>query len=532
MKLIRLILIVLSFNPVSVFGQTESCPKTTEGTDFWFGFMEGRTFTTNGEPPPYTEITLTSSYHCNYTIYIGKSKIPFVLPAPANGTLSPFIPVQIKIPWQQVEAIGSEIEPFQQKAIHLVSDSALNVYALNWAYNSSEVALVYPTPSLGKEYYAMCYDPHYSGNANGSGNITGKNSEFLIVASDTNTVVNITPTVVTDKLRPKGFPMPSITLNKGEVYQVQSANLPNLAGQGDLTGSHITSDKPIAVFGGSYSTTVPNGSSISAWDHLYEQMPPVQSWGTKFIAVPLKTRAEDFYRILAADSSTTVRIGNNPPVLLQPGIYYPFILLSTQPSLIESDKPILLAQFSASNSVDKPPGVANWDGDPFMVIISPVDQTREKVAFVAYSSPEVTNKFFINVVVADSVVGNIFLDGNMVNFQSLSGTGYSYAQVPLINTQGNNDHYIESRVKDEGFIAWVYGFGGVEAYGYGVGYNLDVKLNLGKNINATGKLLVRCERAGPLTIDAGNAFTTYKWNTGNPADTTSVIHVTNPHGTN
>jgi len=112
----------------------------------------------------------------------------------------------------------------------------------------------------------------------------------------------------------------------------------------------------------------------------------------------------------------------------------------------------------------------------------------------------------------------------MVNFSSLSGTGYSFAQAAI--PAGPN--YIESRVKDEGFIGYVYGFGGVEAYGYGVGYNLDIKLDLGSSINAIGKLLVRCFGAGPLTIDAGNAFKKYVWNTGNPGDTTSIIHVTNP----
>lgn len=513
---------VLLFNTVSVCGQSNSCPKTTEGTDFWFGFMEGRTFPSNGYFP-YTEITITSSHYCNYKIYIGKSKIPFVLPAPANGTLQPFIPVQIKIPWQQVEAIGSEIEPFQQKAIHLVSDSALNVYALNWAQNSSEVALIYPTPSLGKEYYTMCYYPHYT-LPQSNGNINGKNSEFLIVASEDNTVVNIWPSVLTDNNIHAGQ-LKTITLNQGEVYQVQAGNTATLTDSGDLTGSYITSDKPIAVFSGSYSTTIPKTSN-NAWDHLYEQMPPIQSLGTTFIAVPLASRLKDTYRVLAAQDSTTIKVGNKPPIFLQKkGSWSEFPLLNTETSLIQSDKPVLLAQFSNSQSEDA--SYTKNNGDPFMVILSSVDQTREKVAFVAYTSPEIV-KYFINVVVADSVVGNIFLDGNKVNFQSLSGTGYSYAQVPLINSQGNYNHYIESIVKKEGFIAWVYGFGGVEAYGYGVGYNLDVKLNLGKNINATGKLLVRCDGAGPLTIDAGNAFVKYKWNTGNPGDTTSVIKVSNP----
>ena len=134
-------------------------------------------------------------------------------------------------------------------AIHLVSDNPLNVYAFNWSPNSSDVAVIYPTESLGSEYFAMCYDPHLSSVNVITGDAQGKDSEFMVVASQDNTEVWITPTKVTDKLRPANIPF-KIVLNRGEVYQVQSENLPNtsLLGQGDLTGSYIKSNKPCSRF--------------------------------------------------------------------------------------------------------------------------------------------------------------------------------------------------------------------------------------------------------------------------------------------
>ena len=305
------------------------------------------------------------------------------------------------------------------------------------------------------------------------------------------------------------------------VYQVQSENLPipKWPGQGDLTGSYITSNKPVALYSGSLSTTIP-ANATNAWDHLYEQIPPLQAWGRKFISVPLKTRGHDYFRVLASEDNTAVRIGiTTLTPLLNKGEYREFIL--SEPNLIESDKPILLAQYSASNSDDIPPGVTDWDGDPFMVIVSPVNQTRENVAFVAYDSPEITSKFFINIIIKDDAIGKIKLDNTIVNFVSLSGSGYSYAQVNIV--KGN--HYIESTESGKGFIAYVYGFGGVEAYGYGVGFNLDIVLDLGSNINSNGeKLLVRCDSADPLTLNAGNTFDSYLWNTG---ETAPSIQITN-----
>ncbi len=177
MRLPGLIFFIFFVCVKTVFGQTNQCHKSTEGKDFWLGFMENRIYQRPQFPlylseVHYTEITLTSIYDCNYQIFIGKSVIPSF-----TGTISANTPKKIKIDWHVVEAIGSE--NIENKAIHLVSlDNPFNVYALNWCENSSDVALIFPKESLGNEYYTMCYTPHIHGNGINSGN--GRNSEFLI----------------------------------------------------------------------------------------------------------------------------------------------------------------------------------------------------------------------------------------------------------------------------------------------------------------------------------------------------------------
>jgi len=490
------------------------CVKSTEGKDFWFGFMENRPGFGCLIPVPenYIEVTVTSRFSCQFTITLGKSAIAIV-----TDNLEPNIPKKYKLDRSKAEPFGSE--NIEEKALHLVSDQPLNLYAMNYGVNSADAAVIFPVEALGNEYYTMCYEPHYELRYNmWCGFFTnGKNSEFVVVATEDQTRVTITPSKVTDKLRPANLPF-TIVLSKGELYQVQSMNFPDLAGQGDLTGTHIQSDKPIALYSGAWATTVPN-SSVDAWDHLYEQIPPIVSWGRKFVAVPLKSRAKDTYRILASSDQTNVRITNKPLVVIERGKFYEFMLNEDEPSMIESDKPIMLAQFSNSNDVDRPPGVpqASWDGDPAMMIVSPVDQTREEVTFVAYDLPEINQKFFVNIITSDSSVGQIQLDNGSIPFLTIPKTGYSYAQVKI--AQGN--HNLISTEPGKGFIAYVYGFGGVESYGYGVGFNLNVKLDLGGDLYFAKDTILSCKGESKI-LDAGSQFSTYLWNTG---ETTQKINV-------
>ena len=103
-----------------------------------------------------------------------------------------------------------------------------------------------------------------------------------------------------------------------------------------------------------------------------------------------------------------------------------------------------------------------------------------------------------------------------ISFLSLSETDYSYAQVKI--SKGN--HILESTESGKGFVAYAYGFGGYESYGYGVGYSLDIVLDLRSSLGVKGD---KCDGSEPLTLDAGNLFDTYLWNTG---ETTSSIHIT------
>jgi PKD repeat protein len=493
--------LILTFLTRGLTGQTTDprCQRSTEGTEFWFGFMQGR----NNSGNKYLEITITAREAASFTIYIGKSGIAF-----ASGSVAANGSEMIRIPKQLGEPVGSET--IEAKAIRLVSNRPVNVYALNWDANSADVAVIYPVESLGREYFAMCAEPNVHNNVS-----HGRNSEFMIVATADSTMVTITPSKVTDAGRPAKIPF-SVMLNQGELYQVQSANARNLSGQGDLTGSHISSDKPVAVYSGSYSTTIPSLPDMSGYDHLYEQVPPVQAWGREYYAVPLLTRRSDRYRVMASTNGTQVWIGNQAPINLQRGEFYEFLLDSNSPSRIFADKPVMVAQYSQSNRTDNT--YTGGNGDPFMIILSPVSQSKNDVTFVTYASNQIRT-YYVNVVALTSETGNIELNGAMVGdrFSPFAGTRYSYAQIAI----GPGTYRLRNLNPDRGFLAYVYGYGGYESYGYGVGFNLDLVLDLGQSIDFEGDTLALCYGES-ITLDAGPYFDYFTWSTG---DTTQEISV-------
>jgi gliding motility-associated-like protein len=508
MKFLKLFfsIVFIIFSSLFLAASDDPCRKSTEGTDFWFGFMESRNYSNNH----YLEITVTARETSNFQIFIGNNETPFN----GNYTVQANDRLRIEIPWEMVEATGSE--EVQDKGIKLVSENPVNVYALNYDRSSADVAVIFPTESLGKEYFAVCYDPRINEKNDGSyGN--GRNSQFLIVASEDSTNVLIIPSKITDKLVNAGDSI-IVTLNKGETYQVQSMNFEGLAGQGDLTSSYILSDKPVAFFSGSLATTIPAESGTSAWDHLYEQIPPVHSWGREYFAVPLKSREQDRYRVMAAQDSTILHIDGFQPILLNRGEFKEFVLYYNDPKRIYAEKPILVAQYSQSKSVDS--DFTGGHGDPFMIILSSSTQSKNDVTFVAYDSDQI-QKYFVNIITLTSEVQNIRLNGNPIqnDFQPFPNSNYSYAQKQIQSAT----YRINNINKDRGFLAYVYGFGNVESYGYGVGFNLDLVLDLGESINFNGDTLLLCHGES-RTLDAGPYFDTYNWNTGDSTQTLEILN--------
>jgi hypothetical protein len=234
-------------------------------------------------------------------------------------------------------------------AIHIQSDAPVAVQALDHERYSTDGSLILPTGLLGQEYFVMSYRNGETSPIFGT--------QFAVVATKPQTQVTITPTAATAH-HPAAVPF-TVTLEVGDVYRMQ-----NTQDMGDLTGSRIQSDKPVAVFAGHNAAYVPFDAPYA--DQLYEQMPPVDLWGRHFVTMPLRGRTGgDLFRILAAADNTHVSINGEVVATLKRGQFYENVL--KDPASIIADQRVLVAQFAQGSTVDY------TTGDPFLSLVPPYE---------------------------------------------------------------------------------------------------------------------------------------------------------------
>ncbi|MDD3630554.1 MAG: PKD domain-containing protein [Bacteroidales bacterium] len=401
---------------------------STLGNDFWVSFMQ------NFNVPTNCIIYITSPQGATGTVSMPGSGWS------QNFTVGANTSIEIQIPAAQNPNIENS-NVVLNKGVHVVSNNPIAVYAANQRNASSDATLVLPVQALGDQYMIMSYTV-----------LSSNPSEFIIIGVENNTSVQIIPKAAL--IGGVGANVPfDITLNAGEVYMVQS--------YGDLTGStvkatNLNTCNNFAVFAGNKCANVP--STCTYCDHLYEQMLPLKTWGKNYITSPLMTRSSDQFRILAMENSTSIQINGGTPINLNAGQYYETSL--SQASFITSNNPISVAQYSQGTSCD------NVTSDPFMIILSPVEQFIDNIVFQAFST-SVINQFYTNIITKTANTNLVTIDGSTLTGWSTVPSNNLFSYIRRNINQGT--HILDS---DSGLTAIVYGFGNVDSYGYLAGANV------------------------------------------------------------
>ncbi|MDD4148773.1 MAG: gliding motility-associated C-terminal domain-containing protein [Bacteroidales bacterium] len=385
------------------------------------------------------------------------------------------------------------------------------VYAANQRSASSDATLVMPVHALGDSYIVNTYSTFSS-----------EPSMFIIVGVEDNTSIEITPSAAISGGGGANVPF-TVTVNQGQVYLVTS--------MGDLTGTKVNatnvgSCNNFAVFAGNRCANVP--LSCTYCDHLYEQMIPLKAWGKEYITVPLMTRSSATYRILASENGTIININGGANINLNAGGFHEVALPTA--SFIQGNNPISVAQYSQGTSCD---GVVS---DPFMIMLSPIEQTLESIIFQAFNTPAI-NQFYTNIVCKTPYTGTVTLNGSAVTGWATVPSNTAYSFVKKNVAQGT--HRVAC---PEGILTTVYGFGDVESYGYLAGANIQ-PLNVDFNIIVGNDSIyyevyqdtLNCEESsngvGFYSNGVGISDVWFDFGDGNTATGTDVFHIYENSGT-
>jgi PKD repeat protein len=125
------------------------------------------------------------------------------------------------------------------KGIHITSTNLITVYYDEDEYWNQDIFALKGRNALGREFYT----PFNNIWPNGNYAPVIPYSSIDIVATQDNTQITITPTAACVGGHPAGIPF-TITLNRGETFSCQATTQ---AAAGHLAGTHIVSNKPIAV---------------------------------------------------------------------------------------------------------------------------------------------------------------------------------------------------------------------------------------------------------------------------------------------
>ncbi len=382
--------------------------------------------------------------------------------------------VELTFPYDKLEMFESE--KIQSKSIEIESDQPISVSGISSQTLSTDGYSAIPVSKWGREYVIHSWpNDIYMHDDDPQGKIP-RSSEFMIIASENNTVIEFAPRSRTfGQIQPGESTI--ITLQKGQCYLVKSDTLPS--GEGDLSGTIVRGDKPIGVFSGHLRTAIPLGlTEFDSKNHLIEMLYPTEQWGTTFITVPFTNDGTgDFFRIHGISPNTNVTVKgwniNQTFNLSNPGDFRTLSFIR-DPLHIVSDKPISIAQYMTS-SFSSNERLQNFD--PCMMLIPSIEKSIKTANFHVIANPATNPKqfsqHFISLACTEDAVDHVMLDNRLIrnvisNFpnQRVNGTQMFYVTIPV--TPG----FHRLSTMEGSFIAGIYGIGPDDAYAYPLAFGM------------------------------------------------------------
>lgn len=231
----------------------------------------------------------------------------------------------------------------------------------------------------------------------------------------------------------------------------------------DLTGTRITADQAVAVFGGHTCAYIPYYAQ--ACDHIEEQMPPIETLGREYVGAPMgdgSISGDNIVRVIAGTSDTAVTIeGAGGSGSLNAGEYIEFE--ATRPFHVSASQGVMVAQYLRGQYASVPEAAR---GDPAITLLVPSEQFRQDYTFILPTSYNASTNGQNYVLVTRPPGLAIMVDGAPV---SASFTTIGPSEVGVVSLSGGT----HSMTADGGFGIIAYGLGSFTSYATPAGLNLE-----------------------------------------------------------
>jgi hypothetical protein len=440
--------------------------QSNQGCEFWAADLPNAWAGINGSPAPENQqfavvvANTSTEVAAEVEVYLGPDNQPVDSATVDVGQIHTF-----ELPAQNLPPRSNGYEGL---AYRIESDIPLTAYQFNPLDNlvqvfSNDASLLFPTHVLATDYIAITGDAILLGtDLEPQGDNSG--AYVAIVATEDGTTVDLFPEW---GLYPG--PYEDVVLDRGEIFTAVSLGpkiYPGTPGDGNLSGSRVLADKPVAVFSGNVATIEPNPGPCCA-DHLEHQMLPLVAWGISYNAAPPPspsgpgTNNPAAYRITGAFDGTQLKwtpsAPAGAPTVIGAGQTVRFQTnLAFSVESVDAEKPFALTEFLLSNQAINGFGEP---GDPAMIALPAVAQYQKKYIFLV---PDGYAANFVTIVMPAGATAT--LDGNPVAGASkpagvVDGIAWNYVHVAL----QTGSHTVES---EDPFGIVSVGYSQDVSYGY------------------------------------------------------------------
>ncbi|XP_061180629.1 IgGFc-binding protein-like [Saccostrea echinata] len=419
----------------SLASTTTVTPSTTQaprsmgsrGREFFTLFMKNYRalrnltvyITTNNE----TTVKILTSPHLN-------ANIQSVFNFTSNFKLD--LPLNLDCEYFTVEPKGLILQTSELSSVTIFDSFYLT---------SNDGTLIIPTQKLSNKYIVSSTDPHYTDS--------DYYSQFAIGALYNRTNVEIifkfkhnTPLTIQGK-----------SYRDGDIFTVMLERFDTLqiAHTTDLSGSFITSTKPIAVFSGNRCQDLKDGCS-----HMVTQLPPTTEIDTQYIIPPFYHNAGTLIQVLSENrSSITSSVGSSVSNFhLNEKGYKNIEVTSNVTTVIESDHPVLVTAFGM--------------GIPYHPYVTVVPGVHQYLDYYKIIVPAGYEENFICVIVSSQSLNSLRINGFSVShYTSVYQSALTLTKHFSIRTfKVQSGTFVLSTTDASQFGLFVYGHRHADGYGF------------------------------------------------------------------